>query len=256
MTGFRSLALLGALALVVGITSAAKAASLPITFESPTYSTGGIEGQDGWDNFFFPGTEIDVVNTNPIVGAQSLRMAGGTSSRAANSGLLGTLANNDRPTDLSYLVRIDAAGRTFESGLANDLPNTGTIFTLIFGYDGLGNNELRWYQGGSNQEPIIGNGWIVGDVYQIDWSNINYGAATADLTVTNLTANSIDVNASILFHSAPVPPTYNDTYFYVLSRGSDPNYSVTVDMVPEPSGIALLGMGFVALSALRRRTRR
>jgi hypothetical protein len=256
----------------------AHATMIPISFETPTYSTtadpnsvgvpGTIHGQDGWSGFFTFGVGQSRIRSDnsPIAGLQSLWMeAGNTGNTTANtrgqaSGLLTDSLNNVIPivTDVSWLVRRDTvttggggAGNS-ESGITTDAVNA--VFNVLIS---LSPNLQFQYWNGSTYLSFPNNPtYSLGTVYRVEIENIsditgNYDAAIYDNGTNALVASGIGL-------ALGAPIGNSGVKFFAVQRGRNGNNAsyddITAIGVPEPGCLASIGfVGSLAVIPLRRR---
>lgn len=265
----------------VAIASSVKATTLPITFESPTYSAGFLGGQDGWAVLAGAGatSNINVTATSPIVGLQSLLVnnnsnssTGSNQRKALVSSSIGTA-----PSSISWLVRVDALGNNVNSALTT--ADTGVQFGLsdlsVAGSTPIG---VGFRDDGSLGyiAPSAGNGFTafsgnptynLGTVYRVELLNINTSTNTYDMNVLVDSSNALIASVvgaqavnTTFANSIAAPSAGNigtgNVGFYVARRGGmTGNAMIDNISVPEPSSIYLISFS-ICLAAggfLRRR---
>lgn len=245
--------LLGILSCMVP--AALPAAVLPIDFEPPTYITGNVIGQDGWNGLASFGTDYNIVSIDPIAGTQSLQLTGGsTSLHAARSGNFAS-----QPATLSWLMRIDSSsGGQFEAGLAN--AGFSTPFLIVFAASG----QLQYYGKVAPSDPTtfinLGGTYSQGVVYSVNLLGIDYNAGTYSVNIID-TTSSLSVASGNNLNMAFAPGDSAMSFDFLLRNATAGSSgmvdNVSLNAVPEPSVLTLLsGGGLLALAGFIRRQRK
>jgi hypothetical protein len=214
--------------------SVASPATTSITFESPAYTNGNIVGQDGWNDPLtaaLPGVcaadKIDVVDSKPISGAQSLHVSGVGAgvSQSVISKPIGL------PVTISCLVRVDASGATGDFECIVFGSDFSTPIDIIFHHSG----KLQYYVPIGNQ-PFPGEATFTRDtVYRVELTDIDYTANTFSAAIINTSDNATIASAKALPFACP-PGEHVE--FGIVFRNTDASSSAMIDDIKASAGAA------------------
>jgi hypothetical protein len=213
------------------------------SFESPTFATGPISGQDGW-SVFGPGIST-VESPFAKTGSQAVFVDGGTASQSGPF-------HSD--TTAGPLVDLSADIAIFTSSNQTSWQFAATGPGLI-GF--LGGIDIGFAGGGSSIQaitagfPVIGSGFSRATAFDATaWHHIDllFDIATQTYNIT-LDGSTLDSNVPFCGSNSgctgAAVPLYSDGFFDSFGTGNDSgymdNYQVAlVNPVPEPSSVFLL----------------
>jgi hypothetical protein len=222
-------------------------------FESPTYSTGAVAGQDGW-HVFGVSAAVTVQNSVAKTGSQAV-LVNAAATPGSQTGPwhsdpfdTTTSANKTVIVDADVLLKSSSSPGGWQ--FAALTPNLGTFFG---GFDVANDGRLALITAGFPfTQPVFNR-----DV----WNHVEVRYDFQDQTFDVLINNSLVADQVPFFTSQKV---YGTLLFDTFGGGNDEGYLDNVLIqdvptpkpVPEPSAIVLLGIGGLTLLGYRLRRRR
>lgn len=201
-----------------------------------------------WD---FTGYDGNATTIAPTTGTGSLSMSAGLVSTDVSAGT-GTIMNE-----------LSVSAPNLSLDIINSIPvNNGEFILLSFSTLGLQDIVLTYATSKSNGNSFISNQWAYSTdgVSFTNWdvvvnpANSNYGLVTRDFSSVAALDNDATVFLRYTLGGADTnvnqASRYNSLDNIQLNAGA-----ITPSAIPEPSGIALLGIGCVAAFGFFRRRR-
>lgn len=214
-------------------------------FNAPTYSDGGIIGQDSW---LITGSSV----VSPISIANS----------ATNGNV--TLANTGQDVNRVFTPAITAGGATLSADITITAANATGDYFLHLGDGGASNFYARIYA----KAGTAANTFQLAMGTSSGATGLVYGADLAFATTYRITAR-YDLVAGTLNDTGAI--LVNDVqYVNALTTGTDATSiasvnirqgstgpavtidNITVDSIPEPTSLGLIGLGALILGRRRR----
>jgi hypothetical protein len=264
------------------------ASAVTVDFESPSYATGTIDGQEGWA---VPGYAVttngslevsEVSTTGPLAGAQSLsytRTEAGLAATARDvfKADVVTVAKDGTPApdlNASFLISsssLATQGMGFgvdgfflsPNGAGGSTPigillrNAGSSIPGIEEFADNGGSPAFFYFGGSLAAAAFPENDTLEFEIDVDFDSSTYAVAYRNVTTGGpLTPSGITRGFALAYPANP-----NGTYdvdviaAFRYGAGRIDNITLTGNIVPEPATLGLSLAG-VAAMCLRRRNRR
>lgn len=258
------------------------AAAVTFDFEPPTYSTGTIVGQDGWQanayvlsDPFFGGVvngTVDISTSSPLAGAQSVLYtqtvdpptAGGTgASDVGNAGVVVARKHGSDAIDLTASALLQTDENSVGLGALGFFIGQGArspIIVLINGTTAGGTGDiLVGDAGGLPDKGDYDAGTVLEATVGVDLDNQNY-----DLFVRNVTAGTPAMQllgsgpgGRFPFFGGSIADDGDGLSFtldasLLLRSGVGRVDSITLTAVPEPAGLALAIAGLLGVAFVRR----
>lgn len=264
--------ILATLAIIALVAATSQATTIQFT-TSEGYTNGDLNGQNSWN----ANTEWDVANAAGLGNAQTTsNSAGATLGLPAitlTSGQSVTLSANFQFIGSYTAGGQGAANRNFFGlGISRSTTAYGGADTAEATMGLLGNGDAAGtsaYTLLNNYGAMTGmttiNGFNTGDVFQIDYTltlGANAGASSYTAQITNLTDSLSTALGTKSGLDANVYDALTTTGGFAYFRTSFDMTAVTgvtsaqmnsYTVIPEPSSIALVGLGLAALISRRRR---
>jgi hypothetical protein len=206
-------------------------------FESPTYTTGALAGQDGW--FTMWGGTQTVIDTDASQGSQSV--LGGGAARALNDAYAATdtvyIACDVKRTSSTYLQLYDGSAwnshRLMEFGFDSSMPGFYAYNSGGAAVEGSTPNTDRWVT-------------IWAKLYDAGSGNVNADVGWCELNQTPFVDGQRISGYDALDYALTT----------VINGGSGGFDNLRVSTIPEPSALALLTTSLLGLLAYAWRRRR
>ncbi len=210
-------------------------------FESPAYTTGTLNGQNGWFNSTIPVVETAVVHSgSQAVGFDASKDPGGQNAVVTPLSFTASPANPVVTVQVDAYFTQPASGNTFWD-VAAVVSSTGFIDQLEV--DNSGNAVLGLASTGVGSVPVLANAWNTFDLM------LDYNTQTS----------SAYVNGTFIGSGAFANPSTDLTFLGFGVNGSfgQGTGQMYVDDIvvstPEPSTLVLLSLG-AAFGYFRRRS--
>jgi hypothetical protein len=236
-----------------------------ITFEPPTYSTGALGGQDGWNTGLFGGPVFtaDIATAAPgsgepaLVGAQSAYLA---------SGGLSTSPSVNRATAARDVADLTQDGsifgfrvQTIDDGISGGFEEEG-LFAALSPNIGTGATPVTVNFHQSNVRVYNGSGvyqsvgvFNQGDIYDVT-ATLNFTNQTYAVTLENIT---LGTPAAALGTFAFASATASFTHVMLgASNNARGLFDDVTLVVPEPNSVILLALAAGLTTRSRGRRRR
>lgn len=233
-------------------TNADAALVLEETFEN--YNLGNANGQGLWLDF---GGDLltNIVNTNSNGGSQSIEFATEAVPAAADQyGSDSTLDLAAPITSGQLVLSFDIYQPTGFDGQSNVFLSRGRTNTPDFNFDlgmnliGEGSTGIFSIEGVAGGTPIQFDQWVSVSV------NIDLGADTAVASYGGVEIFNGAWNRAV----GTTPTQYQGLNIWANGSGANASAfnidNLKLDAIPEPSGVALLGLSFIGLALRRRRS--
>ena len=241
--------LFGVLAACICAVASTAQAELLINFEAPTYTTGGVSGQDGWTTISTGSAVIS--STAPLAGSQSLVVGGGNGAAIYAQH---TLTGGGLVDGAVVSALIEIAYPSYDSNYFQLTRSTdnGAYAGLEFNYAASGSIGARVAE--SSTGPVsLGNftkGNLLNVSFTLDFTNQQYVAKVVDLTAaTSITSDPLGFSTS----ATPTTAEAGKASFIGWSAAMKiDNLTAT----PEPGTLALLTSGLIGLLCYAWRKRK
>jgi hypothetical protein len=265
--------------------SGAVASAVVVDFESPSYATGTIDGQEGWA---LPGYAavvngtLDVSATSPLAGAQSLSYTRTQAGLAATARDVfkadvvtiakdGTSAPDLNASFLISCTSLSTQGMGFgvnglflgPNGAGGSTPigvllrNAGSSIPGIEEYADNGGSPAFFYFGGSLAAAAFPENDTLEFEIDVDFDTSTYTVAYRNVTTSGpLTSSGFSRGFAVAYPANP-----NGTYdvdviaAFRYGAGRIDNITLTGNIVPEPATLGLSLAGVAAMCLLRRKRR-
>ncbi len=225
------------------------------SFESPTFTTGALAGQNGWSGFGPSGASVE--NFFADTGSQAVFLDGGAASQ---SGPYYTTTTTGPLVDLSADLAIftSSTQTTWQFGALGP-----GLVGFLGGIDILPDDSIEAITAGN---PVIGTFTRATGFNSSAWVNVNLlfdlATQTYDISVGGVL---LDSDVPFCGGNGTCPGTTLSTFangvFDTFGGGNDSgymdNYSVIqVTPTPEPGNIGLMALGLVGIGVVRRKMQR
>ncbi|MGD0435820.1 MAG: PEP-CTERM sorting domain-containing protein, partial [Bryobacteraceae bacterium] len=222
------------------------------SFESPTFTTGPLAGQDGWSGFGPSGASVESFFAD--TGSQAVFLDGGAASQ---SGPYYATTSTGPLVDLSADLAIFTSSTQTEWQFSALAPSLGGF---LGGINILADNSIEAQTAGN---PIIGTFARATGFNSSAWVNVNLlfdlATQTYDISVGGVLLDSnVPICGSSSGCTGATLSTFGDGLFDTFGGGNDSgymdNYSVTlVTATPEPGNLGLIALGLVGIGLVRRK---
>jgi hypothetical protein len=222
-------------------------------FESPTYTLGGLAGQNGWTSL---GAGVGAVQNSVVQsGSQAVSITGNSANgywdwQSINytpspgevvSATSGLRRGSSITAIKNFGYFLDAYGSADEIGRIGIAENAGTLVAVA-----------TTVVGGTPGNYIFASGLSYDTWYNLQM-DINVGSQTFNFSI-----NGTLVGSNLPFLTAESDVTDVDLQLQGRAGATDvgyfDNYKITTVAVPEPAAVSLAVFGGLTLLAVRRRT--
>lgn len=212
-------------------------------FESPTFTTGNLNGQNSW-GVNYTASAVTVETAVVRSGQQAVeaqRIAGNTSSCYVERGITATTGLVQVKASLRINDMVASSGY-FDAFYVSKSGTGSDRETILYFY---GNGNIRVFDGGTERTVST---WTAGNWYDVDFLfdttaqkfNLAINGSTVATNYSFLNATATSVN-TLIFQE------------YGGQAGSKLYIDNVQVLIPEPAALALFGLG--ATLVLRRRSR-
>ncbi len=226
-----------------------------IDFESPTYATGDLNGQNNWSA---PSSDHQVQTTDVLSGAQSASSGVAGASSYATLPLSQENLNFADGYSISYLVKMENKSYGIVQLDCKTGVNTYDAYIQVLHDARLSTTDRVKVNG----VYVGGAGYFKdGEIHKItltlDFTNQNVDVVIQEISGDNpgnvVSADNIAFSASASPESAKEGQfKLRSAYLYNNVRGIQVVDDITFTAVPEPATIGLIGMGIGSLSLFRK----
>ena len=252
------------------------AKAVTVSFESPTYTAGGVVGQDGWGvTSYFPtlNGSVEVIATNPLAGMHSLSYTRTEAGLAPNGSDVVkadvvTVAKDGTPAadlNASFLISsssLSAQGMGFgvnglflsPSGASGVTPvgirltNAGSSIPSIEEFADFGGSPAFFYFGGSLAAAAFPENDVLEFNIDVDFDSSSYTVAYRNIT----SGGALTPSGFTRGFAVPYPANPNGTFdvdviaAFRFGAGKIDNITLSGNLVPEP---ATLGMSALTVAS-------
>lgn len=274
-----------ALAVSCAMVSAQVAQAVTVSFESPSYTSGNVVGQDGWGaTGYFPtlNGSVEVSTSSPLAGLRSLSYTrteagltpngsdvvkadvvtvakGGTPAADLNASFLisaSSLSTQGMGFGVSGLF-LSPSGASGVTPIGIRLTNAGSTIPSIEEFADFGGSPAFFYFGGSLAAAAFPENDVLEFSIDVDFDSSTYTVAYRNVT----NGGALTSSGAVRGFAVPYPANPNGTFdvdviaAFRFGAAKIDNIRLTGNLVPEPSALGMcVFAGASAVLSSRRRT--